>query len=98
MALSELPPSLMASLANSFHFPAFFLISKLLFPSSITSFKHKTTSSLFTIPVTLSTLTLTPTHHTSFINLASVNWSAHFGTPTIGTPRLNPSSVEFHPQ
>ncbi|GAV90605.1 hypothetical protein CFOL_v3_34014 [Cephalotus follicularis] len=96
MDLSELPPWLIASFANLLHLVELFLISWLLFPS-ITCFKHIINSSLLTIPFS-SSFTLTPTPQISSINFAFGNWSAHCGKPTIGTPRLSPSSVEFHPQ
>uniref|UniRef100_A0A6N2LLF2 Uncharacterized protein n=1 Tax=Salix viminalis TaxID=40686 RepID=A0A6N2LLF2_SALVM len=73
MFLSEEPPSLTASIANSLHFLAFFFIS-LPFSPSITSLIQHSISSLGTIPFS-STLTLTPTFQTSSTSFAFGGWS-----------------------
>jgi len=93
---SELPPISTAVLANFFHLLEFPLIV-LLLSLSRTSLMHFSTSSLVTIPFSF-TFTITPTCQTSVIYLALVGWSLHCGIATIGTPKLNASSVEFHPQ
>ena len=94
--ISELPPTLTALLASSLHLLAFLLISSPFSPS-MTPLMHFSSSSLVTIP-TSSFLALTPTFHTSSTNLAFIGWSLLSVTHTIGTPRPNPSNVEFHPQ
>ncbi|KAG2644637.1 hypothetical protein PVAP13_2KG375616 [Panicum virgatum] len=96
MLLSELPPSLTALLAFSFHPAAFRRYSELLSPS-ITSLTRLSTSSFLTTPSS-SGRTRTPTRHTSSMYLAFMGWSDHCGIATIGTPALSASVVEFHPQ
>uniref|UniRef100_A0A7C9DXC7 Uncharacterized protein n=1 Tax=Opuntia streptacantha TaxID=393608 RepID=A0A7C9DXC7_OPUST len=94
--ISELPPLLTALTANSFHLCEFFFISSRFMPS-MTSLILLSISSLPAIPSAF-LLALTPTLHTSSTIFAFIGWSLNCGTPTIGTPRLKPSNVEFHPQ
>ncbi|KAB8111345.1 hypothetical protein EE612_048972 [Oryza sativa] len=86
----------MAFLAFSFQ-PLAFSMNSLLLSPSITSLTHLSNSSFLTTP-SPSGRTRTPTRHTSSMYLAFIVWSDHCGTATIGTPALNPSVVEFHPQ
>ena len=95
MLLLELPPS-SNSLVSSFHLTEFLFISFPLSPS-ITSLIHNSICYLVAIPLS-SNLIIAPTFHTSTINSALVVWSVHYGIATIGTLKLNASSVEFHPQ
>ena len=96
MFLLELPSSSSTSLVNSFHLTEFFFISFLVSPS-ITSLIHSSICYLVAMPLS-SNLIFAPTFHTLTINFALVIWSVHYGIATIGTPKLNASSVEFHPQ
>ena len=95
MLLLELPPS-SNSLVSSFYLTEFLFISFPLSPS-ITSLIHNSICYLVAIPLS-SNLIVAPTFHTSTINSALVVWFVHYGIATIGTLKLNASSVEFHPQ
>ena len=97
MFLSELPPSSSNSLVSSFHLTKFLFISFPDLSPSITSLIHSSIWSLVAMPHS-SNLIFTPTFHISTINFALVVWFVHYGIATIGTPKLNASSVEFHPQ
>ena len=95
MFLSELPPS-STSLVSSFHLTEFLFISFPLSPS-ITSLIHSSICYLVAMPLS-SNLIFSPTFHTSTINFALVVWFVHYGIATIGTLKLNASSVKFHPK
>ena len=97
MFLSELPPSSNTSLlVSSFHLTKFLFISFPLSPSII-SLIRSSIWSLVAMPLS-SNLIFTPTFYISTINFALVVWFVHYGIATIGTAKINASSVEFHPQ
>nr|CAB3468014.1 unnamed protein product [Digitaria exilis] len=97
MFFSDVPPPETASLAFSIHCFACARISTARSPSPMTPSTHRLSSSR---PTTASPpiAARTPTPARSSTSHATVGWSVHCGTATIGTPCVMLSSAEFHPQ